>query len=89
MTLDTNTKLALMQRVDEFVEAERESKPGIPDTQLMMPELNKIAEEYNFDVTDLFIMYMDHIAITNKRVAQDAEEDQYFIKANRFGNKED
>ena len=72
--LDTNTKIALMKRIDDFVESERANQPGVPDTTLMMPELNRIAEEYALDVSDLFITYLDHIAITNKRVAQEAEE---------------
>lgn len=65
--LDTNTKIALMKRIDDFVESERANQPGVPDTTLMMPELNRIAEEYALDVSDLFITYLDHIAITNKR----------------------
>ena len=63
--LDTNTKIALMKRIDDFVESERANQPGVPDTTLMMPELNRIAEEYALDVSDLFITYLDHIAITN------------------------
>ncbi len=84
MNLDTNTKLALMKRIDEFVEAERLNNPGEKDTTLMMPEVNKIAEEYSLDVTDVFIAYMDHIAITNKRIAQEAEEELDFSKITRF-----
>lgn len=84
MNLDSNTKIALMQRIDAFVEAERVNQPGIPDTKVMMPEVERIAAEYNLDVTDVFIAYLDHIAITNKRVAQDAEEDTYYVKADRF-----
>ena len=64
--LDTNTKIALMKRIDDFVESERANQPGVPDTTLMMPELNRIAEEYALDVSDLFITYLDHIAITNQ-----------------------
>lgn len=82
--LDTNTKIALMKRIDEFVEAQRVNQPGVPDTTIMMPELNRIAEEYSLDVTDLFITYLDHIAITNKRVAQEAEEELDFTKIQRF-----
>ena len=66
--LDTNTKSALMKRIDDFV----------------MPELNRVAEEYSLDVSDLFIAYLDHIAITNKRVAQEAEEELDFSKIRRF-----
>lgn len=82
--LDTNTKLALMKRIDDFVENARPEQPGVPDTTIMMPELNKIAEEYSLDVSDLFITYLDHIAITNKRVAQEAEEELDFTKITRF-----
>ena len=64
--LDTNTKIALMKRIDDFVESERANQPGVPDTTLMMPELNRIAEEYALDVSDLFITYLDHIAITRR-----------------------
>ena len=84
MNIDTNTKLALMKRVDEYVKAARLENPEAQDTQLMMPELNKIAEEYSMDVTDLFVMYMDHIAITNRRIAQEAEEEMDFSKITRF-----
>ena len=84
MNLDTNTKIALMKRIDDFVIKARADKPGEPDTALMMPEVNKIAEEYNLDVTDVFIAYMDHIAITNKRIAQEAEEELDFTKITRF-----
>ena len=80
--LDTNTKIALMKRIDDFVESERANQPGVPDTTLMMPELNRIAEEYALDVSDLFITYLDHI--TNKRVAQEAEEELDFTKITRF-----
>ena len=82
--LDTNTKIALMKRIDDFVESERANQPGVPDTTLMMPELNMIAEEYALDVSDLFITYLDHIAFTNKRVAQEAEEELDFTKITRF-----
>ena len=51
--LDTNTKLALMKRIDDFVENERPDQPGVPDTTIMMPELNRIADEYSLDVSDL------------------------------------
>lgn len=84
MDLDTQTKIALMKRIDAFVEAERPNQPGVPDTTVMMPEINRIAEEYKLDVTDVFIAYMDHIAITNKRVAQEAEEELDFSKIQRF-----
>ena len=84
MNIDTNTKLELMKRVDEYVKAARLEQPEAQDTQLMMPELNKIAEEYSIDVTDLFVMYMDHIAITNRRIAQEAEEEMDFSKITRF-----
>ena len=84
MNLDTNTKLALMKRIDDFVEAERLNNPGEKDTTLMMPEVNRIAEEYSLDVTDIFIAYLDHIAITNKRIAQEAEEELDFSKITRF-----
>lgn len=84
MNLDTNTKLELMKRIDEYVKAARLENPEAQDTRLMMPELNKIAEEYNMDVTDLFVMYMDHIAITNRRIAQEAEEEMDFTKITRF-----
>ena len=82
--LDTNPKLAIMKRIDDFVENERVNQPGVPDTTIMMPELNRIAEEYSVEITDLFITYMDHIAITNKRVAQEAEEELDFSKIQRF-----
>ena len=82
--LDTNTKLAIMKRIDDFVESERSEQPGIPDTTIMMPELNRVAEEYSLDISDLFIAYLDHIAITNKRVAQEAEEELDFTKIQRF-----
>ncbi|CDD65340.1 unknown [Firmicutes bacterium CAG:882] len=82
--LDTNTKSALMKRIDDFVENERSEQPGVPDTTIMMPELNRVAEEYSLDVSDLFIAYLDHIAITNKRVAQEAEEELDFSKIRRF-----
>lgn len=84
MELDTKTKLALMKRIDDFVENERPNQPGKPDTDIMMPELRRIAEEYRLDVTDIFIAYMDHIAITNKRIAQEAEEEIDFSKVQRF-----
>ena len=35
--LDTNTKIALMKRIDDFVESERANQPGVPDTTLMYP----------------------------------------------------
>ena len=82
--LDTNTKSALMKRIDDFVENERSEQTGEPDTTIMMPELNRVAEEYSLDVSDLFIAYLDHIAITNKRVAQEAEEELDFSKIRRF-----
>ena len=34
--LDTNTKSALMKRIDDFVENERSEQPGVPDTTIMM-----------------------------------------------------
>lgn len=82
--MDTTTRLALMKRIDEYVENTRVSQPGIPDTTIMMPEIQKIAEEYKLEVTDLFIMYMDHIAITNKRVAQEAETEIDFSNVTKF-----
>lgn len=84
MEMDTKTKLALMKRIDDYVEAERPNQPGIPDTRIMMPELERIANEYNIELTDLFIAFMDHTAITNKRVAQEAEEELDFSKITKF-----
>lgn len=84
MTLDTEKKLELMKRIDDFVEAARSDQPGVPDTTIMMPELERIADENGLELTDLFITYMDHIAITNKRVAQEAEEELDFSKIKRF-----
>ena len=84
MELDTKTKLALMKRIDDFVENERPNQPGKQDTDIMMPEIRRIAEEFRLDVTDVFIAYMDHIAITNKRIAQEAEEEIDFSKVQRF-----
>lgn len=84
MELDTQTKLALMKRIDNFIESERNNYPGIPDTQIMMPELERISKEYNIELTDIFITYLDHIAITNKRVAQEAEQELDFSKITKL-----
>lgn len=84
MNLDTQTRLAIMKRIDDYVEKERYNKEGMKDTDIMMPELNAISDEYGIEITDLFIAYMDHIAITNKRIAQEAEEEIDFSNVKKF-----
>lgn len=84
MNLDTQTRLAIMKRIDDYVEKERYNKEGMKDTDIMMPELNAISAEYGIEITDLFIAYMDHIAITNKRIAQEAEEEIDFSNVKKF-----
>lgn len=84
MELSTQEKLAIMKQIDNYVESERVNHEGEKDTDIMMPELKKIAAEKNLDLTDLFIAYMDHIAITNKRIAQEADQEIDFSTVKKF-----
>lgn len=42
---------------------------------LMQPEVERLSKEYNVDMIELFVEYMDHVAKSSKAMSQVSENE--------------
>ena len=85
--MDGELKRELLAKIDKYVTQMQKENSELNIAHIMKPEVERLAKEYDVDMVDLFVAYMDHVAIDSKNNAQENEED---LKINRnilFGDK--
>ncbi|MGN0512827.1 MAG: hypothetical protein ACI4GD_01015 [Lachnospiraceae bacterium] len=68
----------LVKKIDEEVEVLQKEKPQAKINELAQPVISKYAKEAGVDEIDLFIDYMDHVALTSKNMALNQEGEVMF-----------
>lgn len=71
----------LVKKIDEEVEALLKEKPEGRINELAQPIISRYAKEAGMDEIDLFIDYMDHVALNSKNMAFNEEGEKMFDEA--------
>lgn len=71
----------LVKKIDAEVEELLKEKPEGKINELAQPIIFKYAKEAGMDEIDLFIDYMDHVALTSKNMALNQEGEKMFDEA--------
>ncbi len=62
------------EEIEEYTKEEKKAKLG----EIVQPYIKKYAEEAGIDEIDLFVDYMDHVALTSKQMAMNEEGEKLF-----------
>lgn len=68
----------LVKKIDAEIEELSKNNPNFKVAEAAQPFIRKFAEEAGIDEIDLFVDYMDHVALSSKRVAQSSEGEMIF-----------
>ena len=68
----------LVKKIDEEVEVLQKEKPQAKINELAQPVISKYAKEAGVEEIDLFIDYMDHVALASKNMALNQEGEVMF-----------
>ena len=68
----------LVRKIDAEVEELLKEKPEGKINELAQPIISKYAKEAGVDEIDLFIDYMDHVALTSKNMVLNQEGEKIF-----------
>ncbi len=71
----------LVKKIDAEVEELLKEKPEGKINELAQPIISKYAKENGMDEVDLFIDYMDHVALTSKNMALNQDGEKIFDEA--------
>lgn len=71
----------LVKKIDAEVEDILKEKPEGKINEVAQPIISKYAREAGMDEIDLFIDYMDHVALTSKNMALNQEGEKMFDEA--------
>lgn len=79
--MDQSVKMAIFEELDKAVTAKQMENDEIQVAKVIQPMLEDIAKRYEVDMVDVFVEYMDHVAIKSKHMAMREEEMQVDIDA--------
>jgi hypothetical protein len=68
----------LVKKIDDDMEQLLKEQPEAKIGEAVQPFIKKYAEEAGIDEIDLFIDYMDHVALTSKRLGTAEGGDKMF-----------
>ncbi len=71
----------LVKKIDKDVEEATRGMDSIKIAQAAQPFIEKYAAEAGIDPTDLFIDYMDHVAITSKKMGMNEGGESVFSES--------
>lgn len=72
----------LMSKIDAEVEKVTKGNPQMKISEAAQPFIDKFAAEAGIDRIDLFVDYMDHVAISSKRMAMNNSEKETIFSEN-------
>ncbi len=88
--METQAKLSMLKKLDDIYEAELKKNEQTKVQDAIKPHLEEIAAEYGVDPVDLFIDYMDHVAINSKKLnMSNGEEKSFEIDMNNLDGLDD
>lgn len=67
--MDGELRRKLLAELDKYVLEKQMSNSNIKIAEVIKPELERLSNEYNIDMVDLFVAYMDHVAISSKNMS--------------------
>lgn len=67
--MDGELRRKLLAELDKYVLAKQMSNSNIKIAEVIKPELERLSNEFNIDMVDLFVAYMDHVAISSKNMS--------------------
>ncbi len=85
--METIKKLEMLKRLDDIYEDALKKDDKAKVQEVIKPYLNDLAAEYGADPVDIFIAYMDHVAVSSKKIANSDGEDKHIeIDFNNLDN---
>lgn len=72
--MDGQMKRELMEKIDHYVSVKQMVNSEAKIAEVMKPEIERLSNEYHVDMVDLFVAYMDHVAIKSKKMANEKEK---------------
>ncbi len=82
--MEQSVKMAIFEELDKAVIEKQMESDEIQIAKIIGPLLGQISEKYQVDAVDVFVGYMDHVAIKAKHMAMKEEEMQVDIDAPDF-----
>ncbi|MGN0481003.1 MAG: hypothetical protein ACI4EV_05475 [Lachnospiraceae bacterium] len=82
--MEQSVKFAIFEELDKIVTEKQMENDEVQVAKVIQPLLPQLASKYNVDMVDVFVEYMDHVAIKAKHMAMKEEEMQVDIDAPDF-----
>lgn len=82
--MEQSVKFAIFEELDKIVTEKQMENDEVQVAKVIQPLLAQLASKYNVDMVDVFVEYMDHVAIKSKHMAMKEEEMQVDIDAPDF-----
>lgn len=82
--MEQSVKMAIFDELDKAVTSKQMENDEIQVAKVIQPLLEDIAKRYEVDMVDIFVEYMDHVAIKSKHMAMREEEMQVNVDAPDF-----
>ena len=67
--MDGILRRKILAEIDKYVLEKQMSNSNVKIAEVIKPELERCSNEYNVDMVDLFVAYMDHVAICSKNMS--------------------
>jgi chromosome condensin MukBEF complex kleisin-like MukF subunit len=67
--MDSELKRKLLAEIDTYVIQKQMGNAKIKIAEVIKPELERLSKEHHVDMVDLFVAYMDHVAINSKNMS--------------------
>jgi len=76
--MESDKKLEMLKELDDIYEDCLKKNSEVKVQEAIKPHLEEVGKKYGVDPVDVFIMYLDHVAISSKKLAQSNGEDKQF-----------
>jgi len=67
--MDGELRRKILAEIDKYVLEKQMSNSEVKVAEVIKPELERCSKEYGVDMVDLFVAYMDHVAISSKNMS--------------------
>jgi len=67
--MEGELKRKILAEIDRYVLEKQMNNSNIKIAEVIKPELERCAKEYDIDMVDIFVAYMDHVAISSKNMS--------------------
>lgn len=83
--METAKKLEMLKEIDEIFEAKLHEDEKVKVQDVLKENMDELSQKYGIDPVDLFITYMDHVAIDSKKLGRsNGDEIQMEIDMNNI-----